>query len=101
LAWDGLVIFIYLVLHPKHKLKYFKKQGWDKKWINTAEEIVREEFKRNYAEYVVHKVQKASRPSKKVSPIFFNYKLLLKHRPFQRKVDSDDSTGEESAIEVD
>ena len=53
-----------------HKLKYFKKQAWDKDWIDTAEEIVREEFKRNYAAYV-HKYQKGSRPStstKKVSP---------------------------------
>ena len=57
---------IFLVLHPKHKLKYFEKQGWDKEWINTAEEIVREEFKKNYAAYVIQKEKKVSHSSKKV-----------------------------------
>jgi hypothetical protein len=56
-----------IVLHPTHKLKYFAKQGWDKEWIKTAEEIVREEFRQNYATYVVLDTKKAaSRPSKKV-----------------------------------
>ena len=32
--------YISLVLHPKHKLKYFEKQGWEKDWVKTAEEIV-------------------------------------------------------------
>lgn len=49
-----------LVLHPKHKLKYFEKQGWDKEWITTAEEIVRDEFKKNYAAYAIQKVKKVS-----------------------------------------
>jgi hypothetical protein len=61
-----------LVLHPAHKLKYFSKQGWDKAWIDTAEEIVRDEFKRNYAAYVVNKGVKASR-TPKVSPTLSVY----------------------------
>jgi hypothetical protein len=56
----------FLVLHPKHKLKYFEKQSWDKKWIATAEEIVREEFKKNYAAYVIQKEKKKSPPPKQV-----------------------------------
>ena len=44
-----------LVLHPKYKLKYFHKQGWDEDWIKTAENIVREEFICSYSDYVVHK----------------------------------------------
>jgi hypothetical protein len=56
----------FLVLHPRHKLKYFEKQGWDDAWINTAEEIVREEFKKNYATYVIPKKKKVTRSSKKV-----------------------------------
>jgi len=36
------------VLHPRHKLTYFKKVSWETEWINTAEEIVHEEFKRSY-----------------------------------------------------
>ena len=56
-------------LHLKHKLKYFEKQGWDKTWITTAEEIVREEFKKHYAAYTMHmdkKVTQQSQLSKKV-----------------------------------
>ncbi|KAE9395040.1 hypothetical protein BT96DRAFT_826824, partial [Gymnopus androsaceus JB14] len=34
-----------VVLHPNFKLEYFRKRGWDQVWINTAEEILREEFK--------------------------------------------------------
>jgi len=33
-----------LVLHPQMKLKYFQQQKWSKDWIDTAKEIVREEF---------------------------------------------------------
>jgi hypothetical protein len=35
-----------IVLHPQLKLKYFQQHGWEKEWINTAEEIVRDEFKK-------------------------------------------------------
>jgi hypothetical protein len=37
------------VLHPRHKLSYFKQAGWPTEWINAAEGIVRAEFKRSYA----------------------------------------------------
>ena len=40
---------MFSVLHPGHKLSYFKQAGWPTKWIGTAEEIVRAEFKRSYA----------------------------------------------------
>jgi hypothetical protein len=30
-------------------LTYFKNAGWEKDWIEAAENIVREEFKRSYA----------------------------------------------------
>jgi hypothetical protein len=33
-----------LVLHPQLKLKYFQQHGWAKDWVDTAEQIVREEF---------------------------------------------------------
>jgi hypothetical protein len=33
-----------LVLHPRHKLHYFKSAGWEDEWIETARSIVREEF---------------------------------------------------------
>ena len=36
--------YLQLVLHPRHKLKYFKNAGWQDDWIEQAEEIVRTEF---------------------------------------------------------
>ncbi|KIL54989.1 hypothetical protein M378DRAFT_18356 [Amanita muscaria Koide BX008] len=40
---------IAMVLHPSHKLSYFKNAGWERDWIGTAEELVREEFDNHYA----------------------------------------------------
>jgi hypothetical protein len=37
------------VLHPRHKLQYFKTAGWQDEWIQTAEGLVRDEFERSYA----------------------------------------------------
>jgi hypothetical protein len=36
------------VLHPHHKLKYFKKAGWEPDWITAAEEIMHPEFEHPY-----------------------------------------------------
>ena len=40
---------IFLVLHPRHKLHYFKTAGWEDDWIETARVIVHAEFDRIYA----------------------------------------------------
>ena len=37
-----------MVLHPTHKLTYFKNASWESDWIDTAEEIVREEYATHY-----------------------------------------------------
>ena len=37
------------VLHPRHKLQYFEKAGWEEGWIRTARDIVRAEFDETYA----------------------------------------------------
>ena len=37
------------VLHPRHKLEYFKKRDWEAAWIETANQIVRDEFDRSYS----------------------------------------------------
>ena len=37
------------VLHPHHKLTYFKNAGWELEWINTAETLVCEEFECSYS----------------------------------------------------
>jgi len=55
-----------LVLHPRYKLKYFKRQGWDKEWIETTETIVREEFKASYVDYVICKPLASGQASKKM-----------------------------------
>jgi hypothetical protein len=39
---------ILLVLHPRHKLEYFKAQNWEHEWIQSARNIVRDEFDRSY-----------------------------------------------------
>jgi hypothetical protein len=41
-----LLFFSYLrlVLHPHHKLQYFKNVGWQDDWIKQAEDIVQMEF---------------------------------------------------------
>jgi len=43
-----LFAYILLVLHPRHKLHYFKNAGWPNEWIERAEEIVRTEFNQSY-----------------------------------------------------
>lgn len=41
-------MFLYTVLHPRHKLSYFKAARWEDDWIQTAESLVRDEFERSY-----------------------------------------------------
>lgn len=38
-----------LVLHPRHKLEYFKQAVWEDDWIEIAENLVRDEFQRSYS----------------------------------------------------
>ena len=42
------VSHLLLVLHPRHKLRYFTNAGWQDDWIEQAEEIVRTEFDLSY-----------------------------------------------------
>ncbi|KAH7903748.1 hypothetical protein BJ138DRAFT_977553, partial [Hygrophoropsis aurantiaca] len=39
---------IAMVLHPRHKLTYFKNAKWESSWIDTAEALVRNEFEQSY-----------------------------------------------------
>jgi hypothetical protein len=45
---EPLLIPYQLVLHPRHKLSYFKTAGWEQEWIETAQELVRDAFERSY-----------------------------------------------------
>ena len=38
----------FIVLHPRHKLQYFEKAGWEESWIKTSHDIVRTEFDETY-----------------------------------------------------
>ncbi|KIM60411.1 hypothetical protein SCLCIDRAFT_43263, partial [Scleroderma citrinum Foug A] len=39
---------IAMVLHPRHKLSYFKTARWPAEWIMIAEELVQDEFEQSY-----------------------------------------------------
>lgn len=41
----------FTVLHPSYKLQYFENANWDQEWIETAREIVINEYERRYAQY--------------------------------------------------
>ena len=45
------VYCIAMVLHPRHKLAYFKKAHWEPQWIQTAESLVHDEFECSYASW--------------------------------------------------
>ncbi|KAI9430134.1 hypothetical protein BJY52DRAFT_1096858, partial [Lactarius psammicola] len=42
------VYHIAMVLHPRHKLDYFKKHKWEGAWIQAAHKIVQDEFRWSY-----------------------------------------------------
>ena len=58
-----VLISSFLVLHPRYKLCYFEKLEWEPEWIKTAEDIVRDEFKHTYSEYVIPRMADPSRSS--------------------------------------
>lgn len=37
-----------IVLHPKYKLTYFANANWESTWIETARQLLREEWERYY-----------------------------------------------------
>ncbi|KIM50335.1 hypothetical protein SCLCIDRAFT_67297, partial [Scleroderma citrinum Foug A] len=39
---------IAMVLHPRHKLQYFKTMNWEEDWIEMAKEIVHAEYRQTY-----------------------------------------------------
>lgn len=36
------------MLHPKYKLKYFADAGWETDWIETARQLLRNEWEAQY-----------------------------------------------------
>src|SRR5271154_3426232 len=39
---------IAMVLHPALKLEYFRVHNWKREWIRLAEQLVRDEYTKNY-----------------------------------------------------
>ncbi|KAH7903431.1 hypothetical protein BJ138DRAFT_1020640 [Hygrophoropsis aurantiaca] len=42
---------IAMILHPSHKLEYFKQAGWEDHWVQTAETMVRDQYKNSYESF--------------------------------------------------
>jgi hypothetical protein len=42
------MMIVLAVLHPRHKLRYFRDAGWKEDWIATAEKIVQDRFETQY-----------------------------------------------------
>ena len=40
--------YLFLVLHPRHKVEYFKNANWSDEWIEEATQIVRDKFELSY-----------------------------------------------------
>lgn len=66
-----------LVLDPRHKLEYFKTAGWDREWIDTARELVRNQYNSRYVsrdvtdgEDAIKVAAEAPKETRKVSSIF-------------------------------
>jgi hypothetical protein len=55
-----MLIVLLTVLHPRHKLSYFIKAGWEPDWIETAREITRTEFDRSYPAKPNHESESAT-----------------------------------------
>jgi hypothetical protein len=53
LPYIYLIANIFIVLHPRHKLSYFKNAGWEDEWVETAEALVRDEYKHSYEDMIV------------------------------------------------
>lgn len=46
--FEFVLLTLPLVLHPRHKLVYFRNLNWPSDWIKLAETLVHDEFERNY-----------------------------------------------------
>jgi hypothetical protein len=47
-TWFAMLTRLSTVLHPRHKLQYFRHAEWPQEWIDTARDIVRSVFERSY-----------------------------------------------------
>ena len=58
-SWNTLYVFVRLinyhtiVLHPYHKLSYFKTAGWEQDWIDTTKDLLWKEYEQPYKEVLI------------------------------------------------
>ncbi|KAL1937892.1 hypothetical protein VTO73DRAFT_12785 [Trametes versicolor] len=45
---ETMIYRIAMILHPKHKLQYFRDQEWDEEWINDTLKLIRDEWRTYY-----------------------------------------------------
>ena len=69
--------YLLLVLHPRHKLQYFKNAGWQDEWIERAEEIVRMVFDLSYGSIDTSWATSGETQSKVCVSKFILYNALL------------------------
>ncbi|KII87298.1 hypothetical protein PLICRDRAFT_177063 [Plicaturopsis crispa FD-325 SS-3] len=53
---------IAMVLHPRHKLDYFKNANWEDSWIQAAKGIVEDEYEQSYADRKTAASSRAAAP---------------------------------------
>jgi hypothetical protein len=53
---ETAVYWIAMILHPAYKLSYFRKRNWPESWIKTAEDLLHEEWNKNYKLHNVEEV---------------------------------------------
>ncbi|KAG0692110.1 hypothetical protein DFH29DRAFT_818224 [Suillus ampliporus] len=70
---------IAMVLHPHHKLNYFKTAGWEPEWIQTASDLVHHEFDFAYADMPTSSADKESVYGEHESQVQKVHLILFNH----------------------
>ncbi|KIJ21099.1 hypothetical protein PAXINDRAFT_6879 [Paxillus involutus ATCC 200175] len=87
---------ITMILHPHHKLEYFKVASWEKEWIQMAQDMVWDEYEWSYASHThinpgaQKTIATTNVKEDKDSNIFDNLPALKKPKtaPLQSKLDA-------------
>jgi hypothetical protein len=79
--------YIFLVLHPRLKLEYFRVHGWESDWIETAEGLVHDEYMSKYEDKIAFLEEDINTSVDKVSciyaPMTFHGGTTDIHHPYQ------------------
>ncbi|GLB35657.1 hypothetical protein LshimejAT787_0212220 [Lyophyllum shimeji] len=86
---DSELYRIAMVLHPRHKLTYFKNNGWEDRWIKDAEKITRDEFERNYPLDIEEVELRPKEPQRTSGNMFDNLAALAPPKPAELRDELD------------